>query len=68
MRVVNLMLHIRPLLLRRLLLVLFAGPILILAGLSRAMGATELSVQRLCWCFDSAWADREVTPLGSTVG
>ena len=52
MRVVNAMLHIRPLVLRRLLLVLFAGPILILAALGRAMGATQLSVQRLCWSFD----------------
>ena len=68
MRAVNVMLHIRPLVLRRLLLVLFAGPILILAGLGRVMGATQMSVQRLCWCFDSAWADREVGPLQSTAG
>ena len=68
MRAVNVMLHIRPLVLRRLLLVLFAGPILIAAGLGRTMGATQLSVQRLCWCFDNAWADREVVPLQSTAG
>ena len=63
MRAVNVMLQVRPLVLRRLLLVLFAGPILILAGLGQVMGATQPSVQRLCWCFDNAWADREVVPL-----
>lgn len=68
MRAVNLMLQVRPLLLRRLLLVLFAGPILLLTGIGRAVGATRLSVQRLCWSFDSAWADREVTPLEPTAG
>lgn len=68
MRVVNAMLYVRPLVLRRLLLVLFAGPILILAGLGRAMGATQLSVQRLCWSFDSAWSDRQIVPLQTTAG
>jgi hypothetical protein len=62
------MLHIRPLLVRRLLLVLFAGPILIVTGIGRALGATRLSVQRLCCCFDSAWADREILPLESSAG
>lgn len=68
MRAVNLMLQVRPLLLRRLLLVLFAGPILIVTAVGRTIGATRLSVQRLCWSFDSAWADREVGPLESTAG
>jgi hypothetical protein len=68
MRIVNLMLHIRPLLVRRLLLVLFAGPILVITGIGWALGATGVSVQRLCWCFDSAWADREIQPLESSAG
>lgn len=68
MPLVNLMLYTRPLLLRRLLLVLFAGPILILAGIGRTVGATRLSVQRLCWCFDNAWAGREILPPESALG
>lgn len=68
MRTVNLILSTRPLLLRRLLLILFAGPILILTALCRALGATQISVQRLCWCFDSAWANQDVAPLNSTLG
>jgi hypothetical protein len=68
MRFVNLMLHTRPLLLRRLLLALFAGPILIIVGIGRALGATRLSVERLCWSFEDAWADREIASFESPAG
>ena len=50
------------------LLALFAGPILIIVGIGRALGATRLSVERLCWSFEDAWADREIASFESPAG
>ncbi len=55
------MLNLRPLLLRRMLLVLFAGPILIAALASEALGLARPAVEHLCRSFDAAWFDRTVS-------
>jgi len=55
------MLTLRPLLLRRLLLILFAGPILVAALASEALGLTRPAVEDLCRSFDAAWFDRTVS-------
>lgn len=52
------MLTLRPLLLRRLLLALFAGPILVVAMVMHGLGLAECRVEALCASFEASWLDR----------
>ncbi len=54
------MLTLRPLFLRRLMLTLFAGPILIVAMAMHGLGLIECRLESLCFAFEAAWMDRSI--------
>ena len=65
---IKFLLRAQPLAFRRTLLVLFAGPVLLVVLAASGLGLSRLSLPRLCWCFECAWSGRGVPLVQQLAG